>query len=48
VKIRWKSEAFEELEGSALWYEEREVGLGNEFIDEAEKALGLTHLLLVL
>ncbi len=32
-------EADEELVGAALWYEERQPGLGDDFLDEFEHAL---------
>lgn len=32
-------EAGEELEAAALWYEERQPGLGNDFLDQFERAL---------
>lgn len=32
-------EAEEELKGAALWYEERQPGLGDDFLDEFERAL---------
>lgn len=32
-------EANEELVGTALWYEERQPGLGDDFLDEVEDAL---------
>ena len=32
-------EADEELEGSALWYEERQPGLGDDFLDDFERTL---------
>lgn len=32
-------EADQELEGAALWYEQRQPGLGNDFIDEFEQTL---------
>jgi toxin ParE1/3/4 len=33
-------EADEELTAAALWYEERQAGLGSDFIDEFERTLG--------
>jgi toxin ParE1/3/4 len=30
-----------ELDDAALWYEERRVGLGGEFVAEIERAIGL-------
>jgi hypothetical protein len=33
------SEANEELVGAARWYEERQPGLGDDFLDEVEHAL---------
>jgi len=32
-------EADEELEAAALWYEERQPGLGGDFVDEFERTL---------
>jgi len=32
-------EAAEELEAAALWYEERQPGLGDDFLDEFERTL---------
>ncbi|MGA3269186.1 MAG: type II toxin-antitoxin system RelE/ParE family toxin [Verrucomicrobiota bacterium] len=32
-------EADEELEAAALWYEERQPGLGDAFVDEFERTL---------
>ena len=32
-------EADEELTAAALWYEERQAGLGSDFIDEFERTL---------
>ena len=32
-------EADEELEAAALWYEERQQGLGTDFLDEFERTL---------
>jgi ParE toxin of type II toxin-antitoxin system, parDE len=32
-------EADEELEAAALWYEKRKSGLGEEFLDEFDRAL---------
>jgi hypothetical protein len=32
-------EADEELEAAALWYEERQTGLGGDFLDEFERTL---------
>ena len=32
-------EADEELEATALWYEERQTGLGDAFLDEFERTL---------
>jgi hypothetical protein len=32
-------EADEELEAAALWYEERQPGLGEDFLDEFERTL---------
>ena len=32
-------EADEELEAAALWYEERQPGLGGDFLDEFERTL---------
>ena len=32
-------EADEELEAAALWYEERQPGLGDDFLDEFEEIL---------
>ncbi|MGA9777547.1 MAG: type II toxin-antitoxin system RelE/ParE family toxin [Verrucomicrobiia bacterium] len=32
-------EADEELEAAALWYEERQSGLGEDFLDEFERTL---------
>ena len=32
-------EADEELEAAALWYEERQPGLGDDFLDEFERTL---------
>jgi plasmid stabilization system protein ParE len=32
-------EADDELEAAALWYEERQPGLGNDFLDEFERTL---------
>ena len=32
-------EAEQELEGAALWYEQRQPGLGVDFIDEFERTL---------
>jgi hypothetical protein len=32
-------EAVQELEAGALWYEDRQPGLGNDFIDEFEDTL---------
>ena len=32
-------EAGQELEAGALWYEERQPGLGNDFLDEFEHTL---------
>jgi hypothetical protein len=32
-------EADEELVGAALWYDERQPGLGDDFLDEFERAL---------
>ena len=34
-----KSRRAEELVGAALWYEERQPGLGDDFLDEVEHAL---------
>jgi toxin ParE1/3/4 len=31
--------ADEELEGAALWYEEREPGLGDDFLNEFERTI---------
>ncbi len=33
-------EADQELEAAALWYEERQPGLGEDFLDEFERTLG--------
>lgn len=32
-------EADQELEGAALWYEQRQPGLGDDFLDEFESTL---------
>jgi hypothetical protein len=32
-------EADDELEAAALWYEERQPGLGNDFLDQFERTL---------
>ncbi|MBA4147203.1 MAG: type II toxin-antitoxin system RelE/ParE family toxin [Verrucomicrobia bacterium] len=32
-------EADQELEAAALWYEERQIDLGNDFLDEFERTL---------
>lgn len=32
-------EADQELEAAALWYEQRELGLGNAFLDEFEETV---------
>ena len=32
-------EAEQELEGAVLWYEQRQPGLGDDFLDEFERAL---------
>lgn len=32
-------EAVEELEAAALWYEERQLGLGDDFLDQFERTL---------
>ena len=32
-------EADQELEGAALWYEQRQPGLGDDFMDEFERTL---------
>ena len=32
-------EADQELEGAALWYEQRQLGLGDDFVDEFENTL---------
>jgi len=33
-------EADEELKAAALWYENRQLGLGDAFLDEFERTLG--------
>jgi len=33
-------EADQELEAAALWYDERQPGLGDDFLDEFERTLG--------
>lgn len=32
-------EADQEMEGAALWYEQRQPGLGDDFLDEFERTL---------
>jgi len=39
VRVVSHPEADEELEGAALWYEERQPGLGDDFLDEVERTL---------
>lgn len=39
MQIVSRPEAGEELEGAALWYEERQPGLADDFIDEFERTL---------
>ena len=34
MRIVRHPEASQELEGAALWYEERQLGLGDDFLDE--------------
>ena len=38
-RIEFHAQAREELAESAQWYEERKVGLGEEFLDEIENKL---------
>ena len=37
-------EADQELEGAALWYEQRQPGLGSDFVDEFERTFEAIHL----
>jgi plasmid stabilization system protein ParE len=39
VRVVSHPEAEEELEAAALWYEERQPGLGDDFLDEFERTL---------
>jgi hypothetical protein len=39
MRIVSHPEADEELEAAALWYEERQPGLGDDFLDQFERAL---------
>jgi len=40
LPIRAESEASAELEETALWYENQRTGLGNEFLEAVDVALG--------
>lgn len=37
-EVRVRRAAREDIENAALWYEAQRAGLGNEFIDEVERA----------
>jgi plasmid stabilization system protein ParE len=39
MRVVTHPEADEELEAAALWYEERQPGLGDDFLDEFERTL---------
>jgi plasmid stabilization system protein ParE len=39
MRVASHPEADQELEAGALWYEERQPGLGEEFLDEFERTL---------
>ena len=39
MQVASHPEADEELEGAALWYEERQPGLGDDFLDDFERTL---------
>jgi toxin ParE1/3/4 len=39
MRIVSHPEASQELEAAALWYEQREPGLGRDFLDEFERTL---------
>ena len=40
MRVLSHPEADEELQAAALWYEERQSGLGDNFLDEFERTLG--------
>jgi toxin ParE1/3/4 len=39
MRVESHPEASQELEAAALWYEEKQPGLGGDFLDEFERAL---------
>jgi hypothetical protein len=39
MRLAIHPEADQELEAAAVWYEERQSGLGDDFLDEFERAL---------
>lgn len=41
MNVALRPEAEEDLEDASLWYEGHRVGLGEEFLDEVQQAIGL-------
>ena len=39
LPVRVRSEAAQDLEDAAIWYEEQSSGLGQEFLDEVRRSL---------
>ncbi len=43
MKVRWQNAAKEELIHVAEWYEDRQAGLGQEFLDEVDHLVEMLH-----